>query len=63
MQITPEKRDLFTFVKATFLIELMVTHPFPSLGRRAPRVLLLHAEQRALWQSAAAAAVQDAVLL
>lgn len=46
-----------------FLTELMVTHPFPSLGRRAPWVLLLHAEQRALWQPAAAAPVQGAVLL
>lgn len=50
-------------MKATLLIELMVTHAFPSLGRRAPWILLLHAEQWALWQSAAAAPVQDAVLL
>lgn len=63
MQITPGKKGAFPFVKPTFLIELIVTHPFPSLGRRAPWILLLHAEQRALWQSAAAAPVQDAVLL
>lgn len=57
------KTGPFPFVKATFLPGLTITHPFLSLGRCAPWVLLLHAEQWALWQSAAAAAVQDAVLL
>lgn len=59
----PRKTGPFPFVKVTFLTGLMMTYPFLSLGRCASWILLLYSDQRALWQSAPPASVQNAVLL
>lgn len=53
----------FPFVKVTFLIGLMITYPFLSLGRCASWILLLFSDQWAMRQSAPPAFVQNAVLL